>query len=179
MILFALSPKERRVLEELTADTDDAHTLRRALALLWLDEGEGVEEIAEHLRVSRHALYKWVHQFQLRHDLDPCARVVDGARSGRSRSVHGVIDPLIDEVIEQDPRKLGYRATVWTAPLLREYLQEVHHLEVSRQSVSLAIARVRLRWQRPRHCLARRPERWRQAKGGSNVDSKSVSARSF
>jgi hypothetical protein len=83
--------------------------------------------------------------------------------------VHGVIDPLIIEVIERDPRELGYRSTVWTAPLLRQYLQEIHHLDVSRPSVSLAIDRLGLRWKRPRHGLARRPATWRQAKGGSNV----------
>ena len=32
--------------------------------------------------------------------------------------------------------------------------------------VSAAIARLGLRWKRPRHVLAARPEHWRQAKGG-------------
>jgi transposase len=96
------------------------------------------------------------------------ARLEPGKRSGRPRLVHGVIDPLIMEVIERDPRELGYRSTVWTAPLLRQYLQEVHHLGVSRPSVSLAIDRLGLRWKRPRHGLAPRPATWRQAKGGSN-----------
>jgi len=41
-------------------------------------------------------------------------------------------------------------------------------LPVSRQSVSRAIARLHLRWKRPRHRLGRRPATWRQAKGGSN-----------
>jgi transposase len=78
----------------------------------------------------------------------------------------GIIDPLIAEVIDQDPRTLGYHSTVWTAPLLREYLEQVHGIAVSQKSVSLAIERWRMRWKRPRHQLALRPEHWRQSKGG-------------
>jgi transposase len=65
-----------------------------------------------------------------------------------------------------NPRKLGYRSTVWTAALLATYLRDKHQIAVSADSVSLAIARLRIRWKRPRHNLALRPETWRQAKGG-------------
>jgi transposase len=61
---------------------------------------------------------------------------------------------------------LGYRATNWTAALLREHLERAHGIEVARKSVGLAIARLRIRWKRPRHQLSLRPETWRQSKGG-------------
>jgi hypothetical protein len=60
---------------------------------------------------------------------------------------------------------------------LRQYLEDVHDLSVSRQSVSLALVRLRIRWKRPRHHLALRTPTWRQAKGGSNAGSESGSAR--
>jgi hypothetical protein len=42
---FALSYKERSVLEQLTRrSTNSAKEYRRAQALLWLDEGESVQE---------------------------------------------------------------------------------------------------------------------------------------
>lgn len=178
MTRCVLDQKERRALENLSLRTDDAHILRRALALLWLDEGEEVQEVAAHLQVSRQSVYNWATRFQLRGDLPLCARLADGARSGRPCSAHGIIDPLIEEVIEQDPRERGYRATVWTAGLLEQYLWEEHQLDVSRRSVGLAIARLRFRWKRPRHHLARRPATWRQAKGGSSAAWQVVSARS-
>ena len=34
-------------------------------------------------------------------------------------------------MIDGDPRPLGYRATVWTAPLLSQYLRDHHGIEVS------------------------------------------------
>jgi len=177
MASFALSKKERRLLEQIIRDTEDAHTLRRVQALLWLDDGEGAEEIADHLYVSRFAVYKWVKQFQERSPLDIVARVSDGQRSGRPRTLPGVMDQLIEEVIDRDPRELGYRPTVWTAPLLALYLEPAHQMKVSAQSVRLAIERLRIRWKRPRHSLASRPPTWRQAKGGSNAGSKNESGR--
>src|SRR5207248_10536394 len=91
---------------------------------------------------------------------------LDGERSGRPRTASGIIDPLIDEIIELDPRELGYRSTVWVATLLVHYLWDFHQISVSRQSVSMAIERLHIRWKRPRHHLSLRPEAWRQAKGG-------------
>ncbi len=41
-----------------------------------------------------------------------------------------------------------------------------HGVEVSLRSVGYALEREHLRWKRPRHRLALRPETWRQAKGG-------------
>jgi transposase len=49
------------------------------------------------------------------------------------------------------------------------YLQDHHEVEVSRKTVGRAIARLEIRWKRPRHQLARRPDTWRQSKGGSNA----------
>jgi len=79
------------------------------------------------------------------------------------------LTPLIDAVIDEDPRDYGYRCTVWTAPLLGRYLKEVHGIETSCKSVSRAIARLGIRWKRPRHRLGLRPDTWRQAKGGSKT----------
>jgi transposase len=174
---FTLNSKERWELEEWVRTTDTASVLRRVQALLWLDEGARAEEVAELLFVSRAAVYKWVRQFQERQGLEIGERVAEGTRCGRPRTVQGVIDPLIDEVIDQDPRELGYRSTVWTAPLLVQYLAEVHQRAVSLQSVRLTIARLGISWKRPRHHLALRSPTWRQAKGGSSEAWPSGAAR--
>lgn len=166
MTLITLTWKERQALEALAAQTAQARDLRRAQALLWLDQGEAVPSIAERLHVSRQTLYHWVTRFASRPRPDLAARLADAPRSGRPRTASGVIDPLIDDVIERDPREFGYRSTAWTAPLLVEYLQDMHAIEVSDDSVRLAIRRLDIRWKRPRHTLALRPATWRQAKGG-------------
>jgi transposase len=137
--------------------------------LLRLDEGEPIESIAESLRVSRQTIYNRARRFQERSGLDLRERLADAPRPGRPRTDNGGVDPLIAQVIEADPRELGYHSTVWTAPLLKQYLRDHHAIEISRKTVSRAIARLEIRWERPRHELALRPEHWRQSKGGSNA----------
>ena len=78
-----LSAKERKALEHLATSNKDAQQLRRAQALLWLEQGDTVPEVAERLHLSRQAIYKWVAQFHHRQGLEITQRVAPGARSGR------------------------------------------------------------------------------------------------
>jgi transposase len=163
---FSLSRKERVQLQALVAHTHDARQALRACALLWLDDGESVPEVARRLGVSRQTVYNWAGRLAQRDEAEVALRHADAPRGGRPCTAAGVIDPLIDAVIERDPRELDYRSTVWTASLLVAYLRDEHGLAVSDDSVRLAIARLSIRWRRPRHRLALRPVTWRQAKGG-------------
>lgn len=166
MTHFSLKRRERRFLEDFVTCPCASRELRRAQALLWLGAGESAEAVAARLRVSRQSVYNWRARFSERDELGPAARLADGERHGRPRTARGVIEPLIAEVIEQDPREFGYRSTVWTASLLVNYLADFYEVKVSLRSVGYALGREQLRWKRPRHRLALRPETWRQAKGG-------------
>ena len=161
-----LSRRDRAKMQDLIAHSHDARQTLRAYALLWLDDGESVPEIAQHLGVTRQTVYNWVSRFQARTGLELALRLLDAPRCGRPCTATGIIDPLIDSVIERDPREFDYRSTVWTASLLVEYLRDEHKLVVSDDSVRLAITRLRVRWKRPRHQLMLRAPFWRQAKGG-------------
>ena len=166
MASIILTDRLRGALENLVTHTPLAKERSRAQALLWLAEGESVEQVAELLQVSRQTVYNWVERFRQREGLDLRARLLDAPRPGRPPTARGIIDPLIEAVIDQDPRELGYHSTVWTAALLMQHLKRAHGIEASRKSISLAIARLGIRWKRPRHQLALRPETWRQSKGG-------------
>lgn len=166
MISVALSDQQRAELEGSLVRTPSAKQRCRAQALLWLDEGESVEQVAELLHVSRQTIYNWAERFGRDPGLDLSARLADAPRTGRPPTALGIIDPLIAAVIDRDPRDFGYHSTGWTAPLLKEYLERVHGIEVCRKSVGLALDRLRIAWKRPRYQLALRPATWRQAKGG-------------
>src|SRR5262249_48898679 len=105
-------------------------------------------------------------------------RVAAGPRRGRPRTALEIIDPLSDEVLDTDPRKLGYHSTIWTAALWQHYLARAGRGEDSTKSISRALLLLRIVWKRPRHQLAVRAPYWRQAKGGSNVACGHGSARS-
>lgn len=179
MALIKISSREIARLEKLLTARPDARQLKRAQALLWLTDGVNVEEVAQRLRVSRQTIYNWVERFDARTDLPLEQRLADGARNGRPPTALEIIDPLIDEVIDRDPREFDYRSTTWTAPLLRQYLKDEHQIEVCTKSVSLAIDRLRIAWKRPRHKLALRAENWRLSKGDSNGASGRRSGRSY
>jgi transposase len=164
--LIKLTGKQRIELEHLLTHHGDSRLYQRAFALLLLDDGQSVDEIATALRVSRQTVYNWAWRFQQRHDGSSLARLADAARGGRPITVKGIIDPLIDSVIDSDPRDYGYNSTVWTAPLLRRYLSQQHQHEASLRSIGYSLVRLRIRWKHPRHRLARRDPFWRQAKGG-------------
>jgi transposase len=163
---FQLRPDERRRLARLIGSAPTAKELTRAQALLWLDDGETVEEVAQHLFVRRQTVYNWSLRFRQRSDQNLRVRLPDAPRGGRPPTALGIIDPLLEEVIDTDPRQQGHRYTAWTAALLQHYLREVHGLVVCRRSIGLAIVRLGIRWKRPRHVLGQRPDTWRQAKGG-------------
>lgn len=166
MTVLMLTGKARAALLDLIAHTTDTRVLRRAYALVWLDDGESVPDVAEHLNVSRQSVYNWLERFVARRDLPLALRLSDAERSGRPVTVQGIIDPFLDVIIDTDPRALGYRSTVWTVPLLVDYLAEHQQVSASPQSIRLALARLDLDWKRPRHRLALRAETWPQAKGG-------------
>jgi transposase len=165
MAPLTLSARQRADLDVILTHTRLARERCRAQALLWLAEGSNAGEVAELLHVSRQTVYNWVGRFQDRDGLGVMTRLRDALRPGRPRTGGG-IDPLVAEVIDSDPRELGYRSTVWTAPLLSRYLHEHHRIAVCDRTVSRAITRLDIRWKRPRHQLARRPGTWRQSKGG-------------
>jgi transposase len=166
MTYIELNGKERIMLEHIISDSLDARQVMRAYALIWLDDGESVEEIAQQLQVSRQSIYNWAARFQQRCNIELSKRLADACRTGRPCTAKGIIDSRIAEIIDLDPRQLGYHSTVWTAPLLVSHLSHEHQIDVSTDSVSRAIMRLRIKWKRPRHHLAMRSPSWRQAKGG-------------
>src|SRR5512135_88608 len=169
MTPIALTARQRAELEGAVVRPPSVKECCRVQARLGLAEGESVEAVADLLHVSRQTVYNGVSRFRERAGLGLRDRLGDAPRPGRPRTGGGVIDPLVAEVIDSDPRALGYRSTVWTAPLLSRYLQEHHQIAVCDRTVGRAIARLDIRWKRPRHQLARRPDTWRQSKGGSNA----------
>src|SRR3954466_500993 len=118
MAQLILSPRQRSELEYLASHNPVAKERCRAQALLWLDEGDTPEQVAESLRVSRRAVYYWASRIHDRPGADLKGRLADAPRSGRPRAGDGGADHRIAEVIDSDPRELGYHSTVWTAPLL-------------------------------------------------------------
>ena len=168
MTSLRLHSRTRALLATIAAHTAQAKELRRAQALLWLDQGESLASVAQRLDVTRQTGVNWVHNFQERHALPVQERLADGPRSGRPRKGQTRIDPVLRAGLSHDPWALGYRSTLWTASGLTPYLWETEARRVAPQRVRLALARLAVRWQRPRYRRAHRAVPWRQATGGAS-----------
>jgi transposase len=176
MTPISLTERQHAELEGAAVHTPALKQGCRAQARLWLAEGESMDAVADLLHVSRQTVSHGVNRFQERDGLDLGARLSAASRPGRPRTGGGVIDPLLAEVIDADPRLLGSRSMVWTAPLLSRDLREKHQIAVGDRTIRRALARLGLRWKRPRHQLARRPDTWRQSNGGSDAAGRAGSA---
>ena len=102
-----LTQRVRRSVEEVARHTAEAKVLRRAQALLWREEGESTREVAQRLGVSQRTIFNWSARFEERHGLEMPQRFADGLRSGRPRTAREIIDPLLDPLLDQDPREMG------------------------------------------------------------------------
>jgi transposase len=111
-----LSPTDYQNLLEVAHATHDPRQLHRAPALLWLHEGDPVDEVATRLFVTPRTVCRWRSRWHTRQALELPERLADGPRRGRPKTVSGLIDTLLSEVLEGDPRPWGDHATGWTAP---------------------------------------------------------------
>jgi transposase len=161
-----LAPTERRALLEISSTTHDARILRRAQSLLWVDNGEPVEAAARRQNIPRQSIYYWIHRFRdVSENNGVLSRLTDAPRSGRPAKIKGVVEPILENVIDKDPRSFGYAHTNWTADLLVHYLENHHSILCSEDSVRKALHRIGIVWKAPRYRLRRRPLTWRQKKG--------------
>jgi len=155
MSVVMLNPQERAALEQAASTAMLAPVARRAQALLWLADGRSLSDVAKSLTVSRQTVYNWIESFQQRRrDADIVTSLRDKPRSGRpprrprmsTLPTPPALDQIITSIIDRDPRECGYRSILWTAKLLRQYLQEVHNVKVTVASVRSALARLETRW---------------------------------
>jgi len=163
----------REELEKVLVHPGSARQLKRAQAILWVDGGEPISQVAERLRVTRQSIYNWIKTFYERKG-SVAERLEDAPRSGRPRTKSDRADQVVPPLLETDPGEHGYRATGWTNRLLRDFLDRQYDVTVSRYTIQQAVKRAGYRWKRPRYVLSRRPRTWRQAKGGLKKGSKTV-----
>lgn len=165
--LVQLSARARATLEQIAHRDGDGRAVRRAQALLWLDAGEPVQQVAGWLGVSRQMLYDTAERYAARAHLPVAARVRDEPHLGRPAAKQAQVVQVIEPLLTYRPTAYGYRAHAWTTGLLQREVAQQVQLAVSDDTVRRALHGLGLRYKRARYVLARRAPHWQQAKGGS------------
>jgi hypothetical protein len=73
---FRLDPKDRRQIEKIRKKEKDARIYSRYLALLWLDDGKSVEEVAALLDRDPSTLRKWLKLYEKKGSKDSLISVI-------------------------------------------------------------------------------------------------------
>lgn len=153
---FPLDGRQRRRLRRELRSTDDASLCRRLVALLELDSGRSVAEVAELLGVTRQSVYNWVETYAGDQRLDA---LVDRTRSGRPRAWTEDVDELVEECLRWSPDSWGYQAVAWTVPLLASCLAEQCGVRFSETKIRERLHGLGYSWKRARYILEPDPER--------------------
>lgn len=169
MALLHLSPTARVRLQEVACRGANARQVRRAQALLWLAQGNAVQEVAQRLGVSRQSIYAWVMHYQARRTEPILERVAARPHPGRAPEKREAVVGALQQLLRCSPSQFGERAPVWTTPLLWRQVERLLGRSVSRRTVRRGLHQLRYRYKRPRYSLARQSPTWRHAKGGSNA----------
>jgi transposase len=129
---------------------------RRALALLAVDDGQSVADVAAWLGVSRQSIYHWWQAFAE----SPCPETLaDHYGVGRPSLWTRRLERLLRRGLGQRPDKWGYPGMNWTVPLLRQYLYDQAGVWLSEDTVRRQLQRLGYVWKRYRYVLPPDPER--------------------
>ncbi len=150
-----LTAVQRRWLQAALKTPPTSGSYRRAAALLALDEGQSVGEVAELLGVSRQSVYNWSQAFAR----SPRAETLcDNFSGGRPTLWTEEAQTLLSECFRLRPEELGYMGMNWTVPLLRECLLDRTGLQLSEDTIRRRLQELGYVWKRFRYVLPPDPE---------------------
>ena len=146
----------RRRLERVVRKSREKDYARRALAVLHLWETQGdVAEVAHRVRAARSSVYRWQSLYETYGE--------DGLRpQARGRSDWKASDEvlsMLETLVSEDPRELGYLRSRWSSQLLAIELANRSGVEVHATTVRRWLVRLRYRYRRARPTLCRRDPR--------------------
>lgn len=154
-----LTPQQRFRLRQQLRSTNDAGLLRRTLALLQIDEGYRVHDVATELCVSRRSVERWLdHYLQA-----PTPRALLDHRGHAHLSAWDEeLQAVLRAALEQTPASYGYCDLEWTVPLFQEHLHRWDGRLWSASTVRRQLHSLGYVWKRPRYVLLPDPHRARK-----------------
>src|ERR687894_1061630 len=156
------SGADRKRLAAVLEAAREARVYRRVEALLLVAGGQTVAGAARRCHVDRSSVHRWLGQYGARRDATALA---DRPRSGRPRRSSRLTPRRLAAVLARDPRRCGYQATSWTAPLLAHYLAAQDGIAISARTLRRRLHEAGYRWKRPRYVYAGRATHLAQKKG--------------
>jgi transposase len=153
---------DRRHLRRALQQAQSVRLFRRLQAVLQVAEGASVAEAADKTVVDRSTVHRWVKRYQQGRRSEGLA---DAPHPGRPRQADELEETFWAQVLAEDPRQHGYRATIWTVPLLATHLREAYGCLVSERTLRRRLHEQGWCWKRPRYAYQERDPQVAQKKG--------------
>ena len=136
--------------------TRDASLFRRAFAILEIDKGKAVADVADALGVTRQSVYNWLRTYS--EARDPLA-LVDADRSGRPSTWTPELQEVLQALLKESPTRWGFPAVNWTVPLLRQQLASWDGRWLSADNLRRQLHELGYAWKRTRYVLPDDPDK--------------------
>jgi transposase len=150
-----LTSSQRRQLQQQLHHPPDVRSYRRTLAILEIDQGQSIAEVADLLGVTRQSVYNWVEAYR---QAPAPQSLLDQYGTGRPSLWTEPLQTLLLTCMDQRPNELGYAAVNWTVPLLREHLYRRGGQWLSDDTIRRQLDRLGYVWKRFRYVLPPDPE---------------------
>lgn len=161
---LGLRASQRRQLQQQLHRTQEAAVYRRLVAILDVDHGTPVREVARLLHVSPQSIYNWIARLEpdtsRARDATGVALatvLADQARSGRPTVWTAAHVACLRHLLASAPEPWGYFANDWTVPLLQEQLRHTLGQRIAEDTIRRELARLGYVWKRGRYRLAPDP----------------------
>jgi len=156
MSLVHLTSYQRRQLREGLRQTADAQLYQRLLALLELDRGQRVADVAQRLGVTRQTIYNWARAFD---EAPRVATLADHYGVGRPSRWTDELHRQLRDALQSRPGEYGYAVPNWTVPALQDLLGRDGGPRLSDDTVRRELHALGYVWKRYRYVLPPDPER--------------------
>jgi transposase len=157
---LALTPEERDMLANATAQERRVRVWRRYQAVLLVGDGQHPAAVATAVGGSRASVYNWIRAWRR----EGLAGLSEAPHLPPLPAHTLPLEGLLTTLLRDDPQAYGHHTTGWTTPLLHGEAQRAGY-RVSEHTVRRAVRRLGWRWKRPKYVLGRPDPAYEEKKG--------------
>jgi transposase len=176
LLVRTLAAGETRRLRQLVRSSADARVVRRAQAIRLSARGMPPSEIAGILDRSCSGIRKIINRF----NVEGFASLADKPRDGRPSKTTDRYVAMLKEVVQVNPRDLGYPFSCWTLERLRTHLAHKTRVVLSVAHLSRLMRDNDFVYRRPKHGMGhlRDPQEYNEKKAFLEFVKKGGASRS-
>ena len=146
--------KEKKELLQLFRHPPNARVYQRVQAVLLSCEGQKCQTIAGVVRRDASTVYRWLVRFTEQ----GIAGLTPRSSPGRPPKATAEIQKAMAEVVQKNPRDLGYVFTRWTTSLLAEHLHRTRGVELHPETIRVVLKKLGYRYGCPKLDLVHRQD---------------------